>query len=74
MAADHAETRRAAIHFIDLLDVLKLADAFFLFTEMPLFISERGLRVLRFRDRELSIERDLVMRGGLGRYQLFAEI
>ena len=42
MAADHAKTGRAAIHLIDLLDMIDLAD--------PLFLPEKAALVgeLRF--------------------------
>ena len=56
VAANHAQTGRAAVHFIDLRDVLEFADAALLFPEMSLVVGKGRLRVLLFLDREFPIE------------------
>src|SRR5205823_10247409 len=74
VAANHAQTRGAAVHFIDLRDVLEFADAAFLFPEMSLVVGKRRLCALLFFDRELPIERDFVVRQRFRRNQFLAEI
>src|SRR5207302_8049670 len=58
VAANHAQTGRAAVHFIELRDVLEFADAPLLFPEMSLVVGNRRCRILLFPDREFPIERD----------------
>src|SRR5438874_1390350 len=74
VAANHAQTGRAAVHFIDLRDVLEFADAALLFSEMSLVVGKRRLRALLFFDREFAIERDFVVRQRFGRNQFLGEI
>jgi hypothetical protein len=74
VAANHAQTGRAAVHFIDLRDVLEFADAALLFPEMSLVVGKGRLRVLLFLDREFPIERDFVVRQRFGRNQFLREI
>src|SRR6266478_6252227 len=74
VAANHAQTRGAAVHFIDLRDVLEFADAALLFPEMSLVVGKRRLCALLFFDRELPIERDFVVRQRFRRNQFLGEI
>src|SRR5437762_6692741 len=74
VAANHSQTRGAAVHFIDLRDVLEFADAALLFSEMSLVVGKRRLRALLFFDREFPIERDFVVRQRFGRNQFLGEI
>ena len=74
VAANHAQTSRTAIHFIDLRDVLEFADALLLLPEMSLVVGKRRFRALLFLDREFPIERDFVVRQRFGRNQFLREI
>src|SRR5205809_2444529 len=74
VAADHAQTRGAAVHFVDLRDVIEFADAALFFPEMSLVVGKRRLRALLFFDREFPIERDFVVRQRFGRNQFLGEI
>ena len=71
--ADHAEAGRAAIHLVDLLDVLDLANARFPFPEKAGLVREWILAFRRWGGLVL-IDLELVMRGDLGRQHLGREI
>jgi len=74
VAANHAQTGRTTVHFIDLRDVLEFADAALLFPEMSLVVGKGRLRVLLFLDREFPIEGDFVVRQRFGRNQFLSKI
>ena len=62
MPTDHSETRRAAIHLVDLFDVLKTANPFLALAEKTV-LGKRRIFVFRFcRCSVLGIECDLVVR------------
>ena len=69
VAANHAQTGRAAVHLIDLRDVLEFADATGLFLKCPLS-SANGASASSFSlAAELPSSRDLVVRSAFGRKQ-----
>src|SRR5438477_1095012 len=72
--ANHSDTRSAAIHLVNLLEVFELPDAPLLFAKVPLLVGKGSLRVLRFFDREFSVKRDFVVRQSFSRDEFFSKI
>ena len=72
MPTDHAEAGRAAIHFVDLSDMLEFADSALL-PEVSFFIRERRFGI-GFLHRGLFVERDLVVPSSFGRQKFLRKI
>ena len=72
MPTDHAEARRAAIHFIDLSDMLEFADSALL-PEMSFFIRE-GRFGIGLLYRGFFVQRDFVVPSSFGRQKFFRKI
>ena len=76
MPADHAETRGATIHLVDLLDVIDSPDPLFPFPEKAALVGERIVAVDRLARRGVAfvVDADLVVRRDFGRQHLGREI
>src|SRR5205823_3228379 len=67
MTANHPEACRPAIHFVDLLNVLELADSLCSFSKVTVLICERCIFIFRFDPRLIAIEFGFVGPARLGR-------
>ena len=72
--ADHAEAGRAAIHLVDLPDVLEASDARLCVCGRSPARRRRARRCRPARRRLVAVQRDLVVRGSFGRQQFRREI
>jgi len=74
MPANHSQTGRAAIHLVDLLNVLDLADALRSFSEITVLILERFFFVFALNQLLFAVELGLVRAAGFGRKKFLTEV
>ena len=74
MPADHPETCRATIHFVDLHQVVDFADALAAFAEQALLVGERIFFFFGFGVRPFTVQFHFVLHLCLRRKQFRCEI